>query len=446
MNNSKENLDLVILGGDVVLPDMTIKKQDIGVRGSKISILGDLTNYPTKKKINAENLKIIPGVIDTQVHFREPGLTHKEDIFHGTKGAVLGGVTSIFEMPNTKPPTICKNEFKKKLKIAEKNGFCNYSFFIGASKENIDKLNELESLEGCCGVKIFMGSSTGDLLVENDFHIEKILSKAKKMIAIHSEDEFRLRERKLMFENEKVDVSYHPIIRDVESAVRSTQRLIKLAKSLNKKIHILHLSTANEVKILKANKDIATCEVTPQHLFFSAPECYKTIGSFAQMNPPIRDSFHKKELWKGLNEKVIDVIGSDHAPHTVEEKKKNYPASPSGMTGVQTLLPIMLNFVNQKKLTIFDLVQLTSVNPSKIYKIRNKGEIKLGYDADLTIIDMDKEFTITNQWIQSKSGWTPYHNLKIKGMPVHTIVNGNLVVKDGKVISKPVGRKIIFCE
>jgi dihydroorotase len=440
----KENFDLIITDGNVVLPDSSIQQIDIGVNKTKITELGNLKGKNCKKRINAKNLLILPGAIDTQVHFREPGLTHKEDIMCGTKGAALGGVTTIFEMPNTKPSTTTKEALNKKLLIAKNDAFCNYSFFMGAAKENIKNLKNLESLPGCCGVKIFMGSSTGDLLVEDDDSLRKILKSGNRRAAIHSEDEYRLRERKKLVEVSDVDVSLHPVWRDDQTAIRSTERLLKIAQETNRKIHVLHISTKDEILLLQKHKSFATCEVTPQHLFFHSPECYNDLGTLTQMNPPIRNKEHNIGLWKGVKEKVVDVIGSDHAPHTLEEKEKDYPESPSGMTGVQTILPIMLNFVNEGKLGIEDLVRLLCYNPTKIYNIKNKGEIKIGNDADFSIVDLKKEFTITNKWIASKSGWTPYNGLKIRGLPVSTIVNGVIVMQDGEIISKPCGKEVLF--
>ena len=440
----KENFDLIITDGNVVLPDSSIQQIDIGVNKTKITELGNLKGKNCKKRINAKNLLILPGAIDTQVHFREPGLTHKEDIMCGTKGAALGGVTTIFEMPNTKPSTTTKEALNKKLLIAKNDAFCNYSFFMGAAKENIKNLKNLESLPGCCGVKIFMGSSTGDLLVEDDDSLRKILKSGNRRAAIHSEDEYRLRERKKLVEVSDVDVSLHPVWRDDQTAIRSTERLLKIAQETNRKIHVLHISTKDEILLLQKHKSFATCEVTPQHLFFHSPECYNDLGTLTQMNRPIRNKGHNIGLWKGVKEKVVDVIGSDHAPHTLEEKEKDYPESPSGMTGVQTILPIMLNFVNEGKLGIEDLVRLLCYNPTKIYNIKNKGEIKIGNDADFSIVDLKKEFTITNKWIASKSGWTPYNGLKIRGLPVSTIVNGVIVMQDGEIISKPCGKEVLF--
>ena len=318
----KKQLDLIITGGEVFLPNSSIEKIDIGVKDSKIVELGDLSKKDCEKKIVVNNLIVLPGAIDSQVHFREPGLTHKEDIMNGTKGAILGGVTSIFEMPNTNPSTTTEAALNEKISIAQKNAYCNYSFFVGAAKENIENLKKLERLPGCCGVKIFMGSSTGDLLVEDDDSLRKILASGNRRVAIHSEDEYRLRERKHLVENGKADVSSHPFWRDSQTAIRSTERLLKIAQETKRKIHILHISTGDEILILKKFKNFSTCEVTPQHLFFYAPDCYENLGSLAQMNPPIRDKSHNIGLWKGIKEKIVDVIGSDHAPHTLEEKKK----------------------------------------------------------------------------------------------------------------------------
>ncbi len=440
----EQNLDLVLIGGNVFLHNGSIEEMDIGVLNGKIVELGNLSLRDCKKKILVKNLLVLPGAIDSQVHFREPGLTHKEDIMHGTKGAALGGITTIFEMPNTNPSTTTKEALNQKLLIARDNAYCNYSFFIGAAKENIENLKTLEILPGCCGVKIFMGSSTGDLLVEDDNSLIKILNSINRRVAVHSEDEYRLRERKHIAEGSDANVIQHPIWRDPETAIKSTMRLLKIAKATNSKVHVLHISTKDELTILKKSKAFSTCEVTPQHLYFSSPDCYENLGTLAQMNPPIRDKSHNIGLWQGVKEKVIDVVGSDHAPHTLDEKKKKYPNSPSGMTGVQTILPIMLDFVNKQKLGIEDLVRLLCSNPAKIYNMKFKGEIKVGNDADFSIVDLKKEFTISNNWIVSKSGWTPYDGIKIIGLPVFTIINGVIVMENSEIISKPVGQPVLF--
>tara|TARA_X000000368_G_scaffold151974_1_gene119765 strand:- start:274 stop:1605 length:1332 start_codon:yes stop_codon:yes gene_type:complete len=439
-----KNLDLIISNADIFLPNETINRIDIGVIDSKIVELGDLSRRDSKNKIDAKNLLVLPGAIDTQVHFREPGLTHKEDLNSGTKGAILGGITTIFEMPNTSPSTTTIDALNQKLEIAQDNAYCNYSFFVGAAKENIKNLKNLELTPGCCGVKIFMGSSTGDLLVEDDESLRKILLSGKRRVAVHSEDEYRLRERIHLLDDMDIDVNCHPIWRDTETAVNSTVRLLKIAKETKRNVHVLHISTKDEIEILAKEKKISTCEVTPQHLFFHSPSCYENLGTLVQMNPPIRSLDHNKGLWKGVTEKVIDVVGSDHAPHTLEEKKMKYPKSPSGMTGVQTLLPIMLDFVNREKISISDLVRLVCKNPARIYKMKFKGEIKIGNDADFSIVDLKKEFTIKNEWIASKSSWTPYDNVKVRGFPVITIVGGNVIMTENQILSKPSGKPVQF--
>ena len=441
-----ESFDLIIKNGNIVLDNEKIEKNDIGIRDSKIISIGDLSSANRLESIDASNLHILPGCIDTQVHFREPGLTHKEDLLTGSKGAILGGVTGFFEMPNTRPPTITKNDFEVKVKLAEKKSYCNFSFFVGAAKENIENLKFLERLPGCCGVKIFMGSSTGDLLVEDDESLRKIFLSVSRRISIHSEDEYRLRDRKNIIENPSVTVHDHEVWRDNISALNSTKRLIEIAREVKRKIHILHISSGDELKLIAKNKDLISAEVTPQHLFFHSPDCYDNLGTLAQMNPPIRGKKHQDNLWKAIKNNIVDIIGSDHAPHTLEEKKRQYPNSPSGMTGVQTLVPILLDFVNKDKLSIFDLVKFTSTNPSRYFKIKDKGSIKVGYDADFTVVDLNKTRVIENDWIASKAGWTPYDGLKVKGWPILTIINGKVIMREDQVLGKPEGKKFIFSD
>ena len=436
--------DYILKNGNAFIGNSIQSGIDIGIDKNKISHIGNIDRNKGKNVYDMSNLTILPGCIDSQVHFREPGLTHKEDINSGTRGAVLGGITSIFEMPNTNPSTSTVEALNQKLKIAEENSFCNYSFYIGAVRENIEELKYLEKSEGCSGIKIFMGSSTGSLLIEDDKSLEKILANGTRRVAIHSEDEYRLRKRKKIVNDSDVNVKYHPIWRDSISAIESTKRLIKISKKVSRKIHILHISTKEEIDLIKKNKKLVTSEATPQHLYFHSPDCYQKLGTLAQMNPPIRSKDHQEGIWHGVKNKIIDVIGSDHAPHTLEEKNKKYPNSPSGMTGVQTLVPIMLNFVNQNKIGIHDFVRLTSSNPCKIFSIIGKGKIEVGNDADFTIVDLKKKRRIENNWIASKSGWTPYDGEIVVGWPVHTIVNGDIVMSEDQILGKPRGQKVKF--
>ena len=433
--------DLIIKNGTLVIGN-ALENLNIGIKNNKISLLSTSNTYESYNVIDAKNLTILPGVIDSQVHFREPGAEHKENLNTGSMGAALGGVTSVFEMPNTYPPTSTVERLENKLKLAKDRMWVNYAFYAGATPDNFSSLSELEKVPGCVGIKIFMGSSTGNLLVPDDETLINVLKSRNFRVAVHAEDEPRLIERKKLIKDN--GVHFHPIWRDELTALNATKRVIKGAKISKKPVHILHTTTEEEIEYMSRNKEYISVEVTPQHLTLSAPECYDELGSFAQMNPPIREKRHLKGLWKGIKDGVVDIIGSDHAPHTIEEKNKPYPETPSGMPGVQTLLPIMLNHVNEGNLSLFKLCKLISTNPAKLFKVINKGEIKLNNDADLTIIDLNKEVKITNDMMANKSGWTPFNNKKVKGWPIMTIVNGNIVMRDGGLIGTPKGKPLIF--
>ena len=434
-------IDLLIKNGSCFI-DNNLKKVDLAISDSKIQEIGDLKNLKGKNEINAEELLVLPGVIDTQVHFREPGSTEAEDLNSGSRAAILGGVTSVFEMPNTNPPTSSEKEFLNKLDLAKNRMFCNYAFYFGATPENYSDLRNLKSLEGCCGIKLFVGSSTGNLLVKNEEDIEKVFLNSSKIVSVHSEDEDILNLRKKMIE--EGNVKTHPVWRNEESAISSTRKIVKISERLNKQAHILHVTTKEEVDFLSQHKGNITFEITPQHLTLVSPECYDVLGTYAQMNPPIRDKDHQKRLWYAVKNNFVDVIGSDHAPHLKIDKDKKYPLSPSGMPGVQTLVPIMLDHVNKKKLTIEQFVRLVSENPAKIFNIKNKGFIKKGYEADLTIVDMDKVVKIDNDKIESKCKWSPFHGVEVKGFPVITIVNGKIKMENGKITGKPGGKPLKF--
>jgi dihydroorotase len=395
--------------------------------------------------MDAQGLHVLPGVIDTQVHFREPGLEHKEDLATGTAAAVKGGVTAVFEMPNTNPNTDSAAALADKLVRAEGRAWCDHAFFVGATVENADELEELERLPGCCGVKMFMGSSTGTLLVAADKDVARVLGSGTRRVAVHSEDEERLVSRRKMFAG-GADVSQHPAWRDVETAVRSTRRLLDLARKAKRRVHVLHVTTADETMLLAEAKDIATFEITPQHLTLAAPQCYQQLGTLAQMNPPIREAEHRDGLWRAVTSGIADVIGTDHAPHTLEEKAKPYPQSPSGMPGVQTLIPIMLNHVNEGRLTLERLVDLVCTGPARIYNIAAKGRLVPGYDADLTLVDLGAKRTITNSWIASRCGWTPYNGMSVTGWPCATIIRGKVVMRDDELIGTPSGQPVRFTE
>ena len=435
-----DNNSLIIKNGTCYI-DGKLVNTDITLSGGKIKSIGkaDLNNH---KVYDAENKIVLPGIIDTQVHFREPGSTDAEDLESGSRAAVLGGVTSLFEMPNTNPPTANLVEFEKKLKAAKNRMHSNYAFYFGATPSNTDQLAQLKNVEGCCGVKLFAGSSTGNLLVDKEADIEKVISSSDRVVSIHSEDEDIIKLRKKFIR--KGDVHSHHEWRNVECAMSSTRRVVKIAERYNKKIHVLHVTTKDEVDFLAMHKKNVTFETTPQHLTLYAPDCYDKLGTYAQMNPPLRGKEHYDRLWTAIKNNIVDVLGSDHAPHLKANKDKEYPDSPSGMPGVQTIFPVMIDHVNNGKLTLNQLINLMCENPCRIFGIKNKGFIKEGFDADLTIVDMKKEVTIKDEMIASKCGWTPFNNYKVKVFPVGTIVNGILVMSDGKILVESKGKPLSF--
>lgn len=420
-----------------------IHRADIGLRGGRIVALGDLGAADAGEVVDCSGLHILPGVIDTQVHFREPGLTHKEDLETGSLSAVMGGVTGVFEMPNTNPLTTSRATFEAKIAAGTRRMHCDFAFYIGGTHDNVADLPELERLPGCAGVKVFMGSSTGSLLVADDDGVEAILRAISRRAAFHSEDEYRLEERKPL--RVPGDPSSHPVWRDVETAMRSTRRLVALARKTGKRIHVLHISTADEMVFLAAHKDVASVEVTPHHLTLDET-AYTRLGTYVQMNPPVRDALHREGIWAGVANGVADILGSDHAPHTREEKDHPYPGSHSGMTGVQTLVPIMLDHVNKGRMSLERFVDMTSHGPNRLFGIAGKGRIAVGYDADLTIVDMKRTETITNDWVKSRVGWTPYHGVSVTGWPVGTIVRGHKVMWENELVTPSQGQPMRFQE
>ncbi len=433
-------LDLIIKNGKCYI-DKDLKDVDIGIQSSKIVKIGKL-NEDASQSIDATGLTVLPGCIDTQTHFREPGSTDTEDLASGSRAAIVGGITSVFEMPNTNPATTNKAEFQRKIDLAKNRMYCNHAFYFGATPTNQSELAELKGLDGCCGVKLFAGSSTGTLLVHKEEDIEKVFESTSKIVAVHSEDEDILNLRKKL--REKGNVHSHPIWRDEECAISSTRKIVKIAKRLGKKAHILHITTKQEIDFLSQNKGDITFEITPQHLTMFAPDCYDKLGTYAQMNPPIREKSHYDRLWYAVRNNYNDTIGSDHAPHLRVNKDKEYPDTPSGMPGVQTLLPVMLNHVNEGKLTLVQLMNLICENPAKIFGIIGKGYIKKDYDADFTIVDMNKIIEIKNEKIESKCGWSPFDGYKFKGTPIYTIVNGEIKMRDGEILGEPSGKPLSF--
>jgi dihydroorotase len=438
-----ETFDLVVKGGEVV-NHAGRGAADVGVRGGKVAAVGDLSKASAGEIFDARGLHVLPGVIDSQVHFREPGLEWKEDLESGSRCAVLGGVTAVFEMPNTEPTTTDADALADKLARAKGRMHCDHAFYVGGTHENAAFLGELERLPGCCGVKVFMGASTGTLLVPDDAGVAAILRHISRRAAFHSEDEYRLAERRPLARTG--DWTSHPEVRDAETAIRSTHRLVGLARALGKRIHVLHVTTAEEIAYLAEHKDVASVELTPQHLTLTAPEAYERLHAYAQMNPPIREARHQAGLWRGIAMGVADVLGSDHAPHTREEKARPYPASPSGMPGVQTLLPVMLTHVARGRMTLERLVDLTSHGPQRIFGLADKGRLAEGYDADLTVVDLKARRTLRHDDMATRSGWTPFDGMEAIGWPKATIIRGRVVMRDDEIVAKGLGEPVRFLE
>ena len=429
--------ELVLSGGMVHTPNGAAVA-DVAVRDGKIVGVG---SYPdAARRIDCTGLDVLPGVIDSQVHFREPGLEHKEDLESGSRAAVMGGVTAVFEMPNTNPNTDTVMRVHDKLERGHHRMYCDHAFYVGATAENAEELAELERIPGTAGVKIFMGASTGNLLVAEDEQLARVLAHGRRRVAIHAEDEARMNERK--GERVEGDPSSHPVWRDDESAMLATRRILRLARQARRPIHILHVTTPAELELIAQHRDIATCEVTPQHLTLAAEDAYPRLGSYAQMNPPIRSAAHRDGLWHWLRQGVPDVIGSDHAPHTKEEKAKRYPASPSGMPGVQTLLPLMLDHVAKGNMTLERLIDMTSAGVQRVFGLVGKGRIAIGYDADFTVIDRKGKFTVTEDWVESRCGWSPFTG--IDGRVVGTIVRGHAAMWEGQLANQALGEPLRF--
>ena len=435
--------DMLLIGGRVATPG-GITRTDIGIREGRIAAIGDLARHDAGERIDVTGLHVLPGVIDTQVHFREPGNEHKEDLETGSRAAVLGGVVAVFEMPNTSPPTTTAEAVTDKLARARGRMWCDHAFYVGATAENVADLPALERMAGVAGIKVFMGSSTGSLLVPDDATLARVLAAARRRVAIHAEDEARLIARKELVR--PGDPASHPLWRDAQTALRATKRIVALAERLRRRIHVLHVTTAEEMAFLARHREWASVEVTPQHLTLAAPGCYRRLGTLAQMNPPIRDRRHRTALWRALREGVVDVIGSDHAPHTREEKARPYPQSPSGMPGVQTLLPLLLDHHAHGRLSLQRLVDLTSAGAARLFGLLGKGRIAVGFDADFSIVDLKARWTVTEGWLASRAGWSPFAGMTITGRPLGTIIRGHRVMWEGELIEGPIGRPLRFAE
>ena len=434
--------DLIIRGGACVLP-WGIEQTSIGVRQGRIAELGVSFDAEAAETIDATGLYVLPGLIDPHVHLRDPGDPAVESVPTGTRAAVLGGVAAVFDMPNTNPAIVDAERLAEKQEYVERQAWCDIGLYVGGTKQNIPELAALEASRGVCAIKIFAGSSTGNLMVEDDEHLERVMLSGRRRIAYHSEDEYRLQARKPMFKSGD-PYACHMEWRDEEVAFLGTRRLMALARRTGRAAHILHVSTAQELDYLKDFRDIATCEVLVNHLTQVAPDCYERLGGFGVMNPPIRDERHRAAAWAAVHNGTVDTIGSDHAPHARAAKERPWPDCHSGLTGVQTLVPIMLDHVNAGRLSLSRLVDLMSAGPARVYGVLGKGRLAAGYDADFTLVDMGRRRRIEASWIASPCGWTPFDGKQVTGWPVATIIRGQAVMREDEVLGAPRGRLVAF--
>lgn len=431
---------MTLRGGRLALPG-GIALGDLQLEDGRIVALGQVSE-PFGQVIDCRHLLVMPGVIDPQVHFREPGLTHKEDLFTGSRACAAGGVTTFLEMPNTKPPTTTLEALAFKKARAAETSVVNWGFFIGATTDNLDVLNASENV---AGIKIFMGSSTGTLLVSEASDLERIFAHGSRLIAVHAEDENRLKARAELFKGQ-TDPAVHTELRDATAAAMATELALRLSIQYQRRLHILHLSTADEVFLLERYKSRSriTAECTPQHLLLNAPGCYARLGTKAQMNPPLRTQEHSEALWYGLRSGLLDCIATDHAPHTLEEKAQGYGSAPSGMPGVETALPAMLDAAHRGLCSVEDVVHWMCEGPARCYGIRNKGELVVGADADLALVDLARAEKVGARGYFTKVGWSPFDGQTFTGWPVMTIVGGQIVFADGQVNDTVRGSEVLF--
>ena len=431
---------LLIRRARILLPDGEFLLGDVKICDGKIVKVAAEIVESGDREIDATGLTLLPGVIDPQVHFREPGLEHKEDLFTASCACAKGGVTSFLEMPNTRPLTTTQAALDDKLRRASEKCLVNYGFFIGATAEI---LPDLLNANPTPGIKVFMGSMHGDLLMDDAANLEAVFAKGDRLIAVHAEDQARINQRRQEFAG-VTDIAVHSQIQDNQAALLATQLAVKLSQKYQRRLHILHLSTGEEAEFLRESKPSwVTAEVTPQHLLLNT-SAYETIGSFAQMNPPLRSVRDNEILWQALLDGVIDFIATDHAPHTLAEKAQTYPNTPSGMPGVETSLPLMLTQAVEGKCTVAQVANWMSTAVAKAYKIPLKGQIAPDFDADLVLVDLEKYRPVVREEMASKCGWSPFEGWNLTGWPVVTIVGGKVVFENGKLDTNVRGEALTF--
>ena len=437
-----DRYDTIVRNGVCVLP-WGEAKIDIAIADGRIVVVGASAADTADQVIDAAGLHVLPGLIDPHVHLRDPGDGRVESIPTGTRAAVLGGIATVFDMPNTSPAVIDASTLAWKQSRVETGSYCDFGIYVGATRANTPDLPVLERERGVCGVKVFAGSSTGDLMIEDDAGIEAVMRHGTRRIAFHSEDEYRLQARRPMFRTGD-PCRRHMEWRDEECAFLGTRRIVALAHKTGRPAHIVHVSTAEEFDFLRDHRSVATAEVLVNHLTQIGPECYEQLGGYAVMNPPIRDRRHYEAAWAAVRDGRVDTIGSDHAPHSRAAKERPWPETAAGLTGVQTAVPIMLDHVHAGRLSLARMVDLMAAGPARVYGAVTKGRIAAGFDADLTLVDLGHRRTIENDWIATPAGWTPFAGMRVTGWPVATIVRGHVAMRDGEVLGAPMGRLVPF--
>ena len=439
-----DRYDLIIENGIFMLPGGAADVR-IGTRHGRIATL-DARGDDAEQKIDAAGLYVLPGLIDPHVHFRDSGnaeLPEVETLETGTRGAVLGGITAVFDIPNTSIPTTDSHRLRVKRDSICGRAWCDVGLYVGASKENAGRLGTLEGEPGVCAVKVFSGSTTGDLLVEDDVSIERVMRSGRRRVAFHAEDEYRLQARRRLFTSSR-DFSKHALWRDSECAALGTRRIVALARKTGRPAHILHVSTAEEFLFLTNHHDLVSVEVLVNHLTQFAPDAYERLGAYAVMNPPIRDRNQVDAAWRAVAGGLVDTVGSDHAPHSHAAKAKDWPDVAAGLSGVQTLAPVMFDQVQKGRLSLGRLVDLMAAGPARVYGAVGKGRIAVGYDADFTIVDLKKNRRIEDTWLVSPCRWSPFEGERVTGWPAMTIIRSNVVMREDEVLATPIGQVMTF--
>ena len=439
----------ILIKNGLLVNEGVKERKDILIKDGFIEKIENQISAKGAKEINAEGLMIMPGVIDDQVHFREPGLTHKANIYTEAKAAVAGGTTSFMEMPNTKPPAVTQSKLEEKYQVGAKTALANYSFFMGASNDNLDEVLKTNA-KNVCGIKAFMGSSTGNMLVDNPTTLEHLFSQCPMLIATHCEDETTVRGNLAAYKEkygESMPIKYHPEIRSVEGCLISSTLATDLAKKHNTRLHILHISTKEELKLFSNKKPLSekriTSEVCVHHLYFDATQ-YDSMGTKIKCNPAIKEPSHKKELFKALLDDRLDIIATDHAPHTIEEKANNYFSAPSGLPLVQHSLNVMLDFYHQGMISLEKIIEKMCHAPAICFEIEKRGYLREGYWADLVLVDLEKEWTVSKRNVKYKCGWSPLEGKRFKGKVNTTIVSGHIAYRNGRFFEDKKGERLTF--